>query len=124
MRFSTKTKRLSRRKTPSKNSRLEDVKSECRWCGLTHSGRCPLVEALEYYEDGKLKRVEFQKVDKLQPIGPNDVLILRTELMLDKDQTLHLRNRFDEQLPAHFRGRTIILTCGLEPRVLEAKDVT
>lgn len=33
---------------------------KCMWCGLIHSGqRCPLVKAIDYYENGNIKRVEF-----------------------------------------------------------------
>lgn len=33
--------------------------SECRHCGKSHGLRCPEVKALEYFESGELKRVEF-----------------------------------------------------------------
>ena len=34
----------------------------CRWCGLIHTGNgiCPTVKAIEYFEDGQIKRVEFK----------------------------------------------------------------
>lgn len=31
----------------------------CRWCGVIHGPRCPEVRAIEYHEDGTVKRVEF-----------------------------------------------------------------
>jgi len=32
----------------------------CRWCGLMHGeAKCYLVKAIEYYQDGTVKRVEF-----------------------------------------------------------------
>lgn len=31
----------------------------CRHCNQYHTGRCPQVKAIEYYPDGKVKRVEF-----------------------------------------------------------------
>lgn len=35
---------------------------ECSWCGEWHKGfRCPLVHAIEYYETGTIKRVEFSQ---------------------------------------------------------------
>lgn len=33
--------------------------TECRHCGKSHGVRCPEVKALEYFESGELKRVEF-----------------------------------------------------------------
>jgi hypothetical protein len=32
---------------------------KCRWCGSMHNGRCPLVKALDFYPDGRIRRVEF-----------------------------------------------------------------
>lgn len=34
--------------------------SKCRWCGLSHGVQCPSVKAIEYFADGKIKRVEFK----------------------------------------------------------------
>lgn len=32
----------------------------CQWCSQYHGGRmCPEIKAIEYYEDGRIKRVEF-----------------------------------------------------------------
>jgi hypothetical protein len=34
--------------------------SECRWCGETHiKGTCPKVKAIEFFENGEVRRVEF-----------------------------------------------------------------
>jgi hypothetical protein len=33
--------------------------SRCRFCGGYHSGTCPRVKAIEYHQDGSVKRVEF-----------------------------------------------------------------
>lgn len=33
--------------------------SKCQWCGNEHETKCPLVKALEYYDDGVIKRIEF-----------------------------------------------------------------
>ena len=36
--------------------------ANCPYCGMLHlqgSGVCPRVKAMEYYQDGTLKRVEF-----------------------------------------------------------------
>ena len=33
---------------------------KCQWCGGPfHSALCPMVKAMEYYENGALRRVEF-----------------------------------------------------------------
>lgn len=34
----------------------------CQWCGLMHGATCPRVKALEYHDNGLLKRVEFHDV--------------------------------------------------------------
>ena len=31
----------------------------CTWCGMHHGGMCPKVKAIEYHENGFVKRVEF-----------------------------------------------------------------
>lgn len=31
----------------------------CNYCGSNHEGKCPMVKAIEYYQDGTVKRVEF-----------------------------------------------------------------
>lgn len=33
----------------------------CRWCDVFHAGPCPWVKAIEYYENGVTKRVEFRQ---------------------------------------------------------------
>lgn len=46
--------------------------SECRWCGMIHGPRCPSVKAIEYHQDGSVKRVEFTTpADMLAPIIPS-----------------------------------------------------
>lgn len=32
---------------------------QCGWCGMIHGPACPRVKAIEYYADGRVKRVEF-----------------------------------------------------------------
>ena len=36
------------------------MNENCRWCGMMHGLVCPLVKAVEYYQDGSIKRVEFK----------------------------------------------------------------
>lgn len=46
----------------------------CEWCGATHQTKCPLVKAIEYHEDGRVKRVEFMTVaDYTTPAAPCSV---------------------------------------------------
>lgn len=43
--------------------------THCRHCGKSHGVRCPEVKALEYFESGDLKRVEFvTPADYLAPV--------------------------------------------------------
>lgn len=39
----------------------------CQWCGLHHGAQCPSVKAIEYYPDGKIKRVEFRGESDYSP---------------------------------------------------------
>lgn len=48
----------------------------CQWCGFIHAsaGKCPMVKAFEYHENGTVKRVEFfSPADYALPViyGPN-----------------------------------------------------
>lgn len=45
----------------------------CEWCGTVHSERkCPLIRAVTYYPDGKVRRIEFHAPMQI-PIGPVDI---------------------------------------------------
>lgn len=33
---------------------------KCRYCGTIHGPTCPTIKAIEYYENGIVKRVEFK----------------------------------------------------------------
>jgi hypothetical protein len=33
--------------------------TKCQYCGQNHEFRCPQVKAIEYFENGTVKRVEF-----------------------------------------------------------------
>lgn len=42
--------------------------SKCSHCGQPdHSGVCPTVKAIEYYENGMVKRVEYKTASDLEP---------------------------------------------------------
>ncbi len=32
---------------------------ECRFCGKSHGVRCPEIKAIEYHENGAIKRIEY-----------------------------------------------------------------
>lgn len=33
--------------------------NRCQWCNMFHQSVCPKVKAIEYRDDGRVKRVEF-----------------------------------------------------------------
>ena len=39
----------------------------CQWCGQTHGIRCPELRAIEYYENGSIKRVEYLTPADMKP---------------------------------------------------------
>jgi hypothetical protein len=43
----------------------------CRWCGGLHGVQCPSVKAIEYHQDGSVKRVEFKSASDYAPWPPN-----------------------------------------------------
>lgn len=41
----------------------------CPWCNMLHKNqRCSQVKAIEYFEDGKIKRVEFMTALDYYPL--------------------------------------------------------
>ena len=38
---------------------MTETMGPCKYCGNVHRGRCPEVKAVEYHEDGGIKRIEF-----------------------------------------------------------------
>ncbi len=40
----------------------------CHWCGQIHVTMCPLVKAIEYFANGKIKRVEFKTAANHVPL--------------------------------------------------------
>lgn len=48
------------------------MQTKCEHCGsiVDHPGVCPNVKAIEYYESGSIKRIEYKCVsDFLAPLG-------------------------------------------------------
>lgn len=43
--------------------------ANCRWCGMLHGERCPTVKAMEFHQDGTLKRVEFLTAVDYHPLS-------------------------------------------------------
>ena len=37
------------------------IHSTCPHCGDWHNGACPEIRAIEYYPDGRVKRVEYER---------------------------------------------------------------
>lgn len=45
--------------------------TNCQFCGQDHGVQCPAVKAIEYFENGKVKRVEFKSAaDYMVPFNP------------------------------------------------------
>lgn len=43
----------------------------CGHCGVWHQGQCTRIKAIEYYPDGKIKRIEYyQYINLPTPIHP------------------------------------------------------
>jgi len=43
--------------------------AKCQYCNGYHPALCPTVKAIEYFENGKIKRVEFKTAaDYLAPL--------------------------------------------------------
>ncbi len=40
----------------------------CPHCGMGHTGTCPRVKAIDYYENGTVKRVEYHQEYYSRPI--------------------------------------------------------
>ncbi len=40
----------------------------CPHCGMGHSGTCPRIKAIEYHQDGTIKRVEFHAAAPMESI--------------------------------------------------------
>jgi hypothetical protein len=52
------------------NATSADLTKPCAYCGMRHATKCPLVRAIEYFENGLVKRVEFMTPsDYLAPIS-------------------------------------------------------
>lgn len=37
------------------------VSGHCEHCGNWHQGKCPRIKAIEYHENGNVKRVEYHE---------------------------------------------------------------
>lgn len=48
---------------------------ECPHCSRKHDGRCPIVKAIEYFANGKVKRVEYVTAADFPPIAPSGVRV-------------------------------------------------
>lgn len=41
------------------NESSSTVKKPCQFCGTHHYSMCPKIKAIDYFEDGTIKRLEF-----------------------------------------------------------------
>jgi hypothetical protein len=80
---------------------------------------------------GKLKRKRKPSLPKWKAfriarmkIGPSDMLVFRTEFILDRETVIALRDQLDRMLPAELKGRYILMTAGMQVAVLEKKLFT
>lgn len=56
-------------------------------------------------------------------LGPNDVVVIKTDMMLDKQQIQYLRDRVDENLKtAGITNKVLVFTHGLELQIIEKED--
>jgi len=64
-----------------------------------------------------LDKEEFgYRIGKLS-LGPNEMLVFKTDYQLDKDQALALRDSIIKQIPVEWRERTMLLLHGVEIEV-------
>ncbi len=43
------------------------MSDNCKFCGVVHGVQCPAVKAIEYYENGAIKRVEYKTAPDFPP---------------------------------------------------------
>ena len=46
------------------------IQGQCGHCWSFHQGPCPRVAAIEYYENGMVKRVEYVDTRDRRPLNP------------------------------------------------------
>jgi hypothetical protein len=62
------------------------------------------------------------RIGKLS-LGPDDVIVIKSDRVFDKDQVTFLRDRMREQLlAAGFDNKVLMLTYGLELQIIEKED--
>ena len=62
------------------------------------------------------------RIGKLS-LAPNDMVVIKTDMRLDKDQIMYLQDWANRQLhAAGFYNKVIILTCGFELQIVEKED--
>lgn len=59
---------------------MSDQSGTCYWCGSHHTGKCPMVKRIEYYENGTVKSVEFHAPSPIsQPLDVANIKIGSTD---------------------------------------------
>jgi hypothetical protein len=62
------------------------------------------------------------RIGKLS-LGPDDVIVIKSDRVFDKDQVAFLRDRMREQLQAAgFENKVLMLTYGLDLQIIEKED--
>lgn len=62
------------------------------------------------------------RIGKLS-LGPNDLVVIKTDMMLDKEQIRFLLDRAHEQLAAAgFDNKVLMFTHGLDLQIVEKED--
>ena len=64
------------------------VDSYCRWCStpnsfVFHYGPCPRVKSIEYYQNGAIKKVEFNDTEDSASFGGNQIANISWEVWKD-----------------------------------------
>lgn len=48
---------------------------KCEHCGMIHEGQCPRIKAIDYYEDGCVKRIEYHRPVLFQFVDGNLTIV-------------------------------------------------
>jgi hypothetical protein len=44
---------------------------KCSHCGSVHVGKCPFIRAVEFYKDGKIRRIEYWSLHEMLAFTPS-----------------------------------------------------
>lgn len=43
------------------NTGMPEMPHQCGHCGMWHTGTCPKIRSIEYYENGSIKKIEYHE---------------------------------------------------------------